>query len=111
GLRRTLAARSNAGAACRRRSRGGRSARRARLRVEELLQTRGVLHRESLPVVVEVRVDVDVPAAHAIGPLSQLRLAVVAAPSADAVVEADVRPRCREDLALAGEHERGAVVS
>src|SRR5581483_11334943 len=82
----------------------------AGLRGEQLPQAQRVPRRERFPVVVEVGVDVHVPCADAGGPLAQLRLAVVAAPAAQAAVEAQVRPRRSEDLTLAGEHERGAVV-
>src|SRR5581483_6064010 len=110
-LGRALEARPDGGAARRRRGRSGPTARRARLQVEQLLQARGVPDRERLPVVVEVCVHVAVPRPDARRPFLQLRLAVVPATPAHAAMEADVRPRRREDLALAGEHERRAVLA
>src|SRR4051794_7174818 len=75
---------------------------------------------EDLPVVVEVREHVDLlaPAFEALRPLLELRLRVVAAAAARAVVEAHERPVGREDLLLerphlraVADHERDVVLA
>jgi hypothetical protein len=55
-----------------------------------------------MPVVVEVRVDVDLsaPCVEALGPLLELALRVVAVPAAVAVVKADECPRCGQLMRL-----------
>src|SRR5438477_6120683 len=69
---------------------------------QELLQAKRVADGEDLPVVVEVREDLHVgaPPSQPAGPLAELGLAVVPAPAAGAVVEADERPRRCEAVRL-----------
>src|SRR5581483_1210834 len=87
---------------------------------QQLLQPQRIPDREDFPVVVEVGEDVDLvaPLGEARRPLLQLRLAVVPAQAARAVVEADERPVCGEDVGLervnlrpVADHERDAVLA
>src|SRR4051794_30549399 len=74
--------------------------RRPSTRTHELAQPLGVTGREDLPVVVEVGEDLRRLAqlADTGGPLPELAVGVVAAMSAAAIVEAQVRPVRGEDL-------------
>src|SRR4029078_581793 len=77
---------------------------------EKSLQRLGVARRERLPVVVEVRVDVDVaaPASDLARPVLELGRRVVATPAAAAAMEADEGERRGELLGL---ERAGGVVA
>src|SRR6266542_1616472 len=88
--------------------------------LEQFGQPRGVARRESLPVVVEVRVDVgdSAPATDPVGPLVELTLRVIATDATRAVMKAEVgEAGCqllslkRLDLRTVGDHERHAPLA
>src|SRR5215203_1821393 len=71
---------------------------------EVALEPQGVVHREALPVVVEVGEDLGVlaPGADPLAPLLELALGVVAVPAPAAVVEAHEGPVRRQLVGLEG---------